>query len=59
MANESCSLEQAIQIFREVCCGKDSQKKKKRYRGKMVETDIDIFADENQLQHEVNRSNCS
>lgn len=60
MENKSCSLEKAKQILLEVCGGtgfKDMRKKK--YRGKMVETDIDIFADENQLQHEVNRSDCS
>ena len=48
MKKELTSRETVLQIIREVCCSNGSQKKKKRNRGKKIETDIDIFADDDQ-----------
>ncbi|MHC4291131.1 MAG: hypothetical protein ACYSTR_02825 [Planctomycetota bacterium] len=46
MHKESCSLEQALQIIREVCGDNDLKRNKTKKNRRLVESDIDIFAAE-------------
>jgi len=46
MKKEQTEREKILEILRDVCKDDGSKKKKKRKRGKLTETDIDLFADE-------------
>ena len=50
MKKEKTRRETPEEIIRDVCGVKRRPRKKNRSLDKMVETDIDIFADENKLQ---------
>jgi len=53
MHKEQSSLENALQIIRDVCERDVSKEKKTKRERKMVETDIDIFSEDEKEQYEI------